>query len=382
MGGQGDALVRVARDVALGAEGARVAGAQRRSAPGVARGAPHRDADRGVGSGPAGRDGVRVGGVACRAGGRERSRGRLGRRRTRGGLPRRFVWRVRKALVRPRLLARAPDRGVIEEAGPAYEATHRAEAGTAPAKAGVSQLGIKITRADGWNAWWTLDRCHLTLGDGDSVLVRHDSAPGETLAVAAAGFRAAFMAAQEDRDRRMREAASVFRSAPAARSSARWPLALFAVAGLLVAAAVAAVILFALPWFTRYAASRIPPEWEAKIGDATIEAIAPPEKRCLDAGRLEAVRAILARLASALPPPAPTFQIVIAKDPMVNALAAPGGRIVVFEGLLAAAKGPEEVAGVLAHEISHLSLHHPEQALVRRASLMIALSLVAGDSSG
>ena len=270
---------------------------------------------------------------------------------------------------------------VLDRAWPAVH-DNGSGAGGRDATATVSPLGVKIIRADGWNAWWTLDRCHLSSPDAVSVLVQHDGAPGETLTVSDAGFRAAFLAAGEERDRRSRESSITMRRTKAVSSSPRWPLALFALLGLLVAASVAAAVLFGLPWITRFAASRIPPEWEAKIGDATVEAIAPVGKRCLDPKRLEAVGAVLARLSAALPSPAPVFQLTLAKDPMVNALAAPGGRIIVFEGLLVAAKNSDELAGVLAHEISHLTLHHPEEALVRRASLWIAVSLIAGDSSG
>ena len=43
---------------------------------------------------------------------------------------------------------------------------------------------------------------------------------------------------------------------------------------------------------------------------------------------------------------------------MANALAVPGGRILIFRGLLEAADNPEEVAGVLAHEIGHVAARH------------------------
>ena len=39
---------------------------------------------------------------------------------------------------------------------------------------------------------------------------------------------------------------------------------------------------------------------------------------------------------------------------MVNAVALPGGRIILFQGLIDKAKSADEVAGVLAHELGHL----------------------------
>jgi predicted Zn-dependent protease len=51
-----------------------------------------------------------------------------------------------------------------------------------------------------------------------------------------------------------------------------------------------------------------------------------------------------------------TFKIVDTKD--VNAFALPGGPVYVNRGMIAAARNEGELAGVLAHEISHVALRH------------------------
>ena len=52
---------------------------------------------------------------------------------------------------------------------------------------------------------------------------------------------------------------------------------------------------------------------------------------------------------------------------MINAFAAPGGQIVIMRGLLDAAESPEEVAGVLAHEIGHVEARDPTRLAFRSA---------------
>src|SRR5258707_197819 len=53
-------------------------------------------------------------------------------------------------------------------------------------------------------------------------------------------------------------------------------------------------------------------------------------------------------------------QLPIAPDPAVlrstvpNAFALPGGRVYVLSGLLATSQNPDELAGVLAHELGHV----------------------------
>ncbi len=51
-----------------------------------------------------------------------------------------------------------------------------------------------------------------------------------------------------------------------------------------------------------------------------------------------------------------TFDVVNIRD--INAFALPGGPMFVNRGMIEAAKNEGEVAGVLAHEISHVSLRH------------------------
>ena len=74
------------------------------------------------------------------------------------------------------------------------------------------------------------------------------------------------------------------------------------------------------------------------------------------------VQRIGARLAAAIPGRLRqpqfryTFQVVERKD--INAFALPGGPIFVNRGMLDAARNDGEVAGVIAHELSHVVLRH------------------------
>ena len=56
--------------------------------------------------------------------------------------------------------------------------------------------------------------------------------------------------------------------------------------------------------------------------------------------------------------PAADFTFTILNTPLVNAFALPGGYIYVTRGLLALASNEAEVAGVLAHEIGHVTARH------------------------
>ena len=81
-------------------------------------------------------------------------------------------------------------------------------------------------------------------------------------------------------------------------------------------------------------------------------------------------------------PDAPPFSVEVVALPVVNAFALPGGRIVVSARLIAEARRPAEVAGVLAHELGHVYYRHPEAQLVRVMGMQLLLTLATGSSSG
>jgi predicted Zn-dependent protease len=63
-------------------------------------------------------------------------------------------------------------------------------------------------------------------------------------------------------------------------------------------------------------------------------------------------------------------------------LALPGGQILVFRGLIDFAQSPNEVAGVIAHELGHQVLHHPTRLVIRQAGTGFVIGLVLGDVFG
>ena len=76
------------------------------------------------------------------------------------------------------------------------------------------------------------------------------------------------------------------------------------------------------------------------------------------------------------------FEFKIIRNPATNAFALPGGKIVVFSGLIEKAQRAEQVAGVLAHEISHVTLRHGVERLIQSAGVVTLIQLSMGDATG
>ena len=82
------------------------------------------------------------------------------------------------------------------------------------------------------------------------------------------------------------------------------------------------------------------------------------------------------------------FTFFVIDDPRINAFALPGGYIGVHTGLLEATRSEDELAGVLAHEIAHVTQRHIARAIhanQRQSLLTTAMmlgALLAGVAGG
>jgi predicted Zn-dependent protease len=72
---------------------------------------------------------------------------------------------------------------------------------------------------------------------------------------------------------------------------------------------------------------------------------------------------------------------VIDKDTVVNAFAIPGGHVFVYTGLILAVRNEAELAGVLAHELAHITKRHGIERLLNGKAADFAAGLILGDSS-
>jgi Zn-dependent protease with chaperone function len=138
---------------------------------------------------------------------------------------------------------------------------------------------------------------------------------------------------------------------------------------------------YGVGWASATAARYFPPFLDDRIGKSVVTLLAPPESLCTDPQARARLQPVLDRLSAAAGPPY-RFTIQYSNLGIVNAFAAPGGYIVVFQGLLDRTETPEQFAGVLAHEMEHVIHRHAAAAIAREFSGRALLSLMAVDSSG
>ena len=174
-------------------------------------------------------------------------------------------------------------------------------------------------------------------------------------------------------------AAALLAAAPALAQRSPGRRALRSLAVIALAASVGLAGWWLVPRLDAPIAGLVPEQWEARIGAESIALMGG--KACASEAGKGALRRLVARLTAGVALPFP-IMVEVSDRNEVNAFAAPGGRIVVFQGLIAAAQSPDEVAGVLAHEITHSRKRHPTRMLIRQIGTSFLEQLVIGTDTG
>ncbi|MGE0734538.1 MAG: M48 family metallopeptidase [Alphaproteobacteria bacterium] len=140
---------------------------------------------------------------------------------------------------------------------------------------------------------------------------------------------------------------------------------------------------FGLPLMARPVAFMVPVSWEEKWGESIMRqalTIFGGGKRCANAEGEAALNNLILRIGKTRAHQY-RFRVQVVDHSMVNAFAAPGGYIVVFRGLIDKSGSPEELAGVIGHEMGHVLERHGTQALIRQVGMSAIISAMIGDAS-
>lgn len=253
-------------------------------------------------------------------------------------------------------LPSAGARGIVSVSALGVEAA----AGDVSARAALADVSLRQAGFDerGLELAWT------SLGDRWAVHVLDaDAARGllSTPALAAAPMADALL------NRRRRHTAA---------RSLGWSLL---VGLILLPAALLLLFLLNANRIAGWIAGTIPIEQEVGIGRQAFAGMRAGLK-LVDAGAAyDAVTTIGARLTKGSKY---AFEFHVAEDKAVNAFALPGGVIVVNTGLIELTTRPEELAGVLAHEVQHVELRHSVRGMVKSLGLRGLFAFATGDIAG
>jgi len=160
-------------------------------------------------------------------------------------------------------------------------------------------------------------------------------------------------------------------------------LRLAAVALLLTAVVVWGFIRFAIPVLAERMAFAIPPAAEVTMGKETLEFLdnsffsetGLPESRQLEAEQL------FNRVVSGMQQDQRDYRLLFRDSAAfgANALALPGGTVVVTDDFMALVERDEELVAVLAHEIGHIRNRHALRKVIQNSTAGLLVASLTGD---
>ncbi len=158
------------------------------------------------------------------------------------------------------------------------------------------------------------------------------------------------------------------------------------IVGWSVAAAVSivCVVLFGVPLAADRLAPLVPKPIERRIGDASEVQVKTIFGRstCSDPAGQAAFSKLVNRLRDAAGLDDDSMTAGVLPTSVPNAFALPGGKVFVLKGLLDKAENPDEIAGILAHELGHLKHHDNMRGLIYNGGTSFLIGLLFGDVTG
>jgi predicted Zn-dependent protease len=121
---------------------------------------------------------------------------------------------------------------------------------------------------------------------------------------------------------------------------------------------------------------------ERKFADAVIEYMTERHDEIDDDSLRAPLLAIKSRLCDAAGIADTAIRLHFIDDDDVNAFALPDDRVIVLAGLIEECRTPEELAGVLAHELAHIERRHVVKKLTKDIGVIMLTTIAAGDAGG
>lgn len=120
------------------------------------------------------------------------------------------------------------------------------------------------------------------------------------------------------------------------------------------------------------------PGIERRLGESIMERVRADRSYLDDPVATDYLNALGNRLVAASPDPRQGFEFFLMQDVTVNAFALPGGFIGVHTGLILTSQTESELAGVLAHEVAHVTQRHIARMIAgQEKSQLAALAALA-----
>jgi Zn-dependent protease with chaperone function len=143
------------------------------------------------------------------------------------------------------------------------------------------------------------------------------------------------------------------------------------------------IVLFGVPLVAERMVPLVPMSFERRLGGVVDNQVRVlfGARTCTDAEGNAAFAKMVETLRQAGGLKTPLQTVVLASN-TPNALALPGGKIYLLNGLLQKADSPDEIAGVIAHEMGHVAHRDQVRVMIQNGGTSFLIGLLFGDITG
>ncbi len=121
---------------------------------------------------------------------------------------------------------------------------------------------------------------------------------------------------------------------------------------------------------------------ERKLGELIVETVTVGHPELTSDPARGMTGRILATLCAANGIPDTSIRLHVISNGQVNAFALPDRRLVIHSGLITYCRTPEELAGVIGHELAHIEHRDVMQKLVKEVGLSMMMAIAGGGTGG
>jgi beta-barrel assembly-enhancing protease len=131
-------------------------------------------------------------------------------------------------------------------------------------------------------------------------------------------------------------------------------------------------------WMGLFKVEKIKKASDEKLGRVFWDIVRETEREEKDSVLVQPVQQMLQHLVRSNGLDSTHFHLHLIRHKEVNAFALPGGHLVVHTGLLKNVKSEAELAGVLSHEMAHVTLDHVMKTLVKEIGVSTLTAITTG----
>ncbi len=123
----------------------------------------------------------------------------------------------------------------------------------------------------------------------------------------------------------------------------------------------------------------MPASWEKALGQHVMKTMVGSDRTCSAPAGQKVLNDMTRKIQGQMTRDVKYDVRVINNNYMLNAFAAPGGHIIIYKKIIDDAGSPEELVGILAHEMAHVELRHASKSVIRNLGLGYTLSAIFGN---